>query len=108
MDQWIFPWWHTQGGLNYNAAGNAELDGLLEQQRAETDLEAKKVIWRQVWDIIHDQVWDLWWPESLNRYVWHNYMLNYRPHGLMGSYVCYTSNQARAVWLDDGAPGLDR
>ena len=108
MDQWIFPWWHTNGGLNYNAAGNADLDALLEKQRASTDLDEKKETWQQVWDIVHDQVWDLWWPEASPRRAHHNYMLNYRTHGLMGSYVCYSSQQARAIWLDDGAPGLDR
>ena len=108
MDQWIFPWWHSKGGLNYNNVNDAEMDSLLESQRTELDPEAKKDIWLKVWDRIHDQVWDFWWPVGLARVAWHNYMLNYRYHSLMGSYVCYTSNQARAIWLDDGAPGLDR
>ncbi|MEZ4502155.1 MAG: ABC transporter substrate-binding protein [Dehalococcoidia bacterium] len=109
MDQNIFGWWHTQGGLNYNAAGNAELDMLLEKQRALTDAAEKKEVWQQVWDIIHDQVWDLWWPEAYRRYAWHNYALNYRPHGATGPVgSCYTSDQVQTMWLESGAPGLDR
>ena len=108
MDQWIYPWYHTTGGLNYNAKGSAELDALLDQQRAVASLDEKKAIWQQVWDTIHDQVWDLWWPEALLRRNWHNYVLNYRGHGLMGPFTCYNAQQARALWLDDGAPGLDR
>jgi hypothetical protein len=53
-------------------------------------------------------VYQAWFPEPLVRVAWHNYVMNYRWHGLMGSYVCYTSDQARTIWLDDGAPGLDR
>jgi ABC-type transport system substrate-binding protein len=108
MDQWIFPWYHTKGGLNYNNKGDAGLDRLLEQQRAETQLEAKKAIWLKVWEKIHDEVWDLWWPEAFSRRAWHNYVMNYRGHGLMGTYTCYVSGQARAMWLDDGAPGVKR
>ncbi len=102
MDQWIFPWYHTEGSLNYNAAGNEDLNALLEKQRAETDLEAKKETWQQVWDIIHDQVWNFWWPERLTRTAWHNYVLNYRRHGITGSWSCYNSDTIRSVWLDEG------
>ena len=102
MDQWIFPWYQTEGGLNYNAKGNAELDELLVGQRRETDLEAKKGIWRQVWEVIHDQVWDFWWPVGFADTAWHNWMINFRPHGWMGSWSCYASDQFRASWLDEG------
>jgi hypothetical protein len=62
------------------------------------------VLWQKVWDRIHDQVWDFWWPQPLNRYAKHNWVMNHRPHGLMGSYVCYTSGQVRAMWLTEDAP----
>jgi peptide/nickel transport system substrate-binding protein len=108
MDQWIFPFYHSTGGTNYGSVNDPDLDAMLEAQRAEADLDAKTEIWRQVWDRIHDQVYQAWFPEPLVRVAWHNYVMNYRWHGLMGSYVCYTSDQARTIWLDDGAPGLDR
>ena len=108
MDQWIFPWYHSRGGLNYNNVDDPDLDKMLEAQRAETDLEAKKDIWLQVWDRIHERVYDIWWPEAHARRAWHNYVLNHRGHAMAGTYVCYTGGQARAIWLDDGAPGVNR
>ena len=80
------------------------MDKLLEGQRAETDPEAKKELWQQVWDMIHDQVWDVWYPVGLSRTAWHNYVLNYRPHGLMGGFVCYTSSNVKTMWFDEGSP----
>jgi peptide/nickel transport system substrate-binding protein len=108
IDQWIFPWWHSRGGLNYNNVNDAELDTLLERQRAEIDPAAQRETWRAIWDRVHDRVYDVWWPEAHTRGAQHNYLLNMRWHGLIGSYLCYGSDQARAVWLDDGAPGLRR
>ena len=105
MDQWVYPFYHSNGGLNYNAVGDIELDSLLDQQRREADAEARQDIWRQIWDRIHAQVYNFWWPEPHSRRAWHNYLLNYRGHGLMGTYVCYTSQNARIIWLDEGAPG---
>ncbi len=102
MDQWTYAWWHTTGSLNYNASGNAEMDALLEQQRAESDTEAKKEIWSKMWNIIHDQVWNFWWPEALARTSFHNYVLNYRRHGIRSTWSCYNSDTIRAVWLDEG------
>ncbi len=102
MDQWVYPWYHTGGSLNYNAKGDAELDALLEQQRAEANMEAKTELWGQIWDIIHDRVWDFWWPQAFGRLAWHNYVLNFRGHGWMSSWTCYISDQARAMWLDEG------
>ncbi len=102
MDQWTYAWWHTQGSLNYNGSGNAELDALLDQARAETDVEARREQWQGIWDIVHDQVWNFWWPERLRRTAWHNYVLNYRAHGINGTWSCYNSDTIRAVWLDEG------
>ena len=102
MDQWSYAWWNTNGSLNYNASGNAEMDALLDQQRAEADPEARKEIWFKMWDIIHDQVWNFWWPEGLSRTAFHNYVLNYRRHGITGSWSCYNSDTFRSVWLDEG------
>lgn len=104
MDQWIYPWWHSRGGLNFNNVNDPAMDKLLEDQRDESDPEAKQAIWQQVWDHIHDQVWDIWWPEAFNRSAWHNYAINYRPHGLMGGFLCYTGNNVKSMWLDAGAP----
>ncbi len=108
MDQWIYPWWHSRGGLNFNNVNDAELDTLLNRLRAETDEGARHELWRKIWARVHDRVYDIWWPEAHTRGAQHNYLLNMRWHALIGSYLCYGSDQARAVWLDDGAPGLAR
>ena len=104
MDQWIFPWWHSQGGLNFNNVSDPDMDSMLEAQRASSDLAEKQAIWRQVWERIHDQVWDAWWPEPLRRHAHHNWIMNMRPHALMGEWVCYTSGQSRAMWMTADAP----
>ena len=104
MDQWIFPFYHSAGSLNYGSINDSDLDALLVKQRAETDPAAQKDLWMQVWNRIHDKVYQMWFPEPLIRAVWHNYLLNYRQHGLMGTYQCYASDQSRALWIDEGAP----
>ena len=104
MDQWIFPFYHSAGSLNYGSVNDPDLDTLLLNQRAETDADAKLELWKQVYDRIHDKVYQAWFPEAQNRSVWHNYFLNMREHGWMGSYTCYAGDQARAMWIDDGAP----
>ena len=55
-----------------------------------------------MFEIIHDQVWNFWWPESLTRTAFHNYVLNYRRHGITGTWGCYNADTLRSVWLDEG------
>ncbi len=108
MDQWIYPFYHSQGGTNYGNVNDPQLDTLLESQRTEPDPDTQKDLWKQVYDRIHDKVYQAWFPEALVRSTWHNYVMNYRQHALMGSIVCYSNDQARAMWLDDGAPHSGR
>jgi len=108
MDQWIYPFYHSAGNLNYGSVNDADLDELLVKQRSETNPDAQKELWLQVSDRIHDKVYQAWFPEPLMRPSWKNWMLNFRHHGLMGSYTCYAGDQARSIWLDDGAPGIVR
>lgn len=104
MDQWIYPFYHSDGGTNYGNIKDTTLDTMLEKQRVEADPDAQKEIWRDVWDRIHDKVYQAWFPEPLVRVAWHNYVMNHRYHGLMGSFVCYSNDQVRSMWLDEGAP----
>jgi len=104
MDQWIYPFYHSGGSLNYGSVNDPELDDLLVKQRAESNPDAQVELWRQVYDRIHDKVYQAWFPEAQNRSVWHNYLLNMREHGWMGSHTCYAGDQDRAMWIDDGAP----
>ncbi len=108
MDQWIYPFYHSTGSTNYGSINDSTLDGLLVKQRQATDAAAKKEVWQQIYARIHDQVYQAWFPEPRIRVAWQNYMLNYRYHAFMGSYTCYAADQSRAIWLDDGAPGVNR
>ena len=107
MEQWIYPWNHSKGGLNYNNINDPDMDRVLEAQRAEVDLEAKKVLWQEFWDLLHDRMYDVYYPVGLARRAWHNNVLNYRGHGLMGPWVCYTSDQVRSMWIEDQFPGFN-
>ncbi|TAK79211.1 MAG: ABC transporter substrate-binding protein [Dehalococcoidia bacterium] len=102
MDQWLTPFYHSKGSLNYGSIDDKDLDALLAKQRAETNPEAQKEVWNQINTLIHDKVYQAWWPVALGRTAWHNYFLNYRPHGLVGTVPCYAGGQLRSVWLDEG------
>jgi ABC-type transport system substrate-binding protein len=106
VDQAVFPWYHSQGGLNHANVNDTEMDRLVVAQRREQDKERQKALWKDIEARILDQLWNVFFPTSVfSRGFWHNYMVNYRPHGI-GSYVCYGNAMARAVWLDAGAPGV--
>ncbi len=106
MDQWLQPFYHSKGSLNYGSVEDPALDALLAKQRAESNPAAQKEIWNQISTMIHDKVYQAWWPVALQRNAFHNYVLNYRAHGLAGPWTCYGNDQARSVWLDEGAnPG---
>ena len=105
MDQWIYPFYHSEGSLNYGSINDAALDDLLVKQRSESNADAQKELWFDIQAHIHDKVYQAWFPEVMARPVWHNYMLNFRHHGWIGSYGCYSSDQARALWLDGGKWG---
>jgi len=104
MDQWLFPFYHSAGSLNYGSINDATLDDLLVKQRAETNADAQRDLWMQISDHVHDMVYQMWYPVGFQRAVWHNYVLNYRGHGWAGTWGCYSSEQARSIWLDEGAP----
>ncbi len=104
VDQAVFPWYLSTGGLNFNNVDDADMDRMLIAQRGETNPDAQKEIWQDIEDRIFDQVWDVFFPETaFRREIFHNYMVNYRVHGV-GNYTCYANAQARAVWLEEGAP----
>ncbi|MPZ98631.1 MAG: hypothetical protein GEU80_04680 [Dehalococcoidia bacterium] len=44
FDMCCYPWYHSDGATNYNNVNDAEMDSMLEAQRAESDLEARKEI----------------------------------------------------------------
>lgn len=104
VDQIAFPFMHSTGGANFGSIDDPDLDALIEAQRREPDDDARRDLWKQIWDIDLEQVYYMYLPENAARHsMWHNYMLNFRPHGL-GGFTCYGNGIARSVWLDEGAP----
>jgi len=106
VDQSVFPFYHSAGGANFGNLNDPEMDRLVEAQRKEQDPEAQKEIWLDIWNRELDIVYDVFLPLSGGNggSFWHNYVINWRPHGI-GSSTCYGNGQIRAVWLDEGAPG---
>ena len=106
VDQSVYPFYHSKGGLNFGNLNDPEMDSLLEAQRREQDLDTQKGIWKDIWDRELDIVYDVFMPLSGGEggSFWHNYVANYRPHGI-GSVTCYANGMIRSVWLDEGAPG---
>ncbi len=105
VDQAVYPWYHSAGGLNHNNVNDAEMDRLVTAQRQETNEEAKLEIWRDIEERIFDQVWEVFFPGvGMNRIFWHNYMINFRPSSVASVFSCYGDAKARHVWLDEGAP----
>ena len=103
VDQWLYPFYHSNGGLNFGNRNEPALDQLLEAQRSELDPEAQHELWIEIWNMQHDQIWDVFFPtNTLSRGFWHNYVLGYRP--FPSGLSCYGNSQLRSVWLDEGAP----
>ncbi|MFN8638912.1 MAG: ABC transporter substrate-binding protein [Dehalococcoidia bacterium] len=104
VDQVVFPWYYSKGGVNHANVNDPDMDKLLLDQRKETNPEAQKDLWKKIERKYFDEVWQVWFPINvIGRAFWHNYMINFRPHGI-GEYTCYANGQARGVWLDEGAP----
>jgi peptide/nickel transport system substrate-binding protein len=100
IDGWIYPWYITGGGLNYNGVSNPELDNLLKAQRREPDTNKRKEILRQIDKLLLDQNYDIWWPQAWYRQVWTPSLKNFRPHGFMGTSTCYSCEQFNRAWME--------
>ncbi|PKN81164.1 MAG: hypothetical protein CVU47_07795 [Chloroflexi bacterium HGW-Chloroflexi-9] len=101
VDQTIYPWYHSKGGLNHNNVNDAAMDKLVSDQRVEADPVKKMELWREIEAKIYDQVWDVFTPTNFQRRgLFHNYVINFRQHGL-GALTTYCTAQLRAVWLDN-------
>ena len=101
VDQTIYPWYHSKGGLNHSNHNDETMDKLVTAQRQEQNTAKQKEIWKQVSDRIYDQVWEVFTPvNSRRRGLWHNYVMNFRQHGL-GALTTYGTQQMRGIWLDN-------
>ena len=102
IDGWIYPYYITGGGLNYNNVSDPQLDTLLKAQRKETDATKRREILRQLDAHLNDQNYDVWYPQAWSRAAWPSWVKNFRPHGFTGTIPCYSAGQVRAVWMDKG------
>ncbi|MFN8639118.1 MAG: ABC transporter substrate-binding protein [Dehalococcoidia bacterium] len=105
VDQSVYPFYHSKGGLNFGNLNDPEVDKLVEAQRRELKLDVQKDIWKQLWNKELDIVYDVYLPlgPTSGGSFYHNYVVNWRNHGI-GSSTCYANGGIRAVWLDQGAP----
>ena len=103
VDQTLYPWYHSKGGLNHSNHDDPEMDKIVTAQRQERDPKKQKELWKQAEDRIYDQVWEAFTPVNLQRRgMFHNYVMNFRQHGL-GALTTYCTAQLRAVWLDSAS-----
>lgn len=102
IDGWIYPWYITGGGLNYNDVTDPQMDNLLKAQRKEPNAAKRKDILVQIEKMILDQNWDIWWPQAWYRQAWTPSLKNFRPHGFMGTSTCYNCQQFQSVWISQG------
>ena len=101
VDQTLYPWYHSKGGLNHNNHNDPTIDQLVTAQRQELDPKKQKEIWQQAQNRIYDQVWEAFTPVNFQRRgMFHNYVLNFRQNGL-GALTTYCTAQMRWVWLDN-------
>ena len=102
IDGWIYPYYITGGGRNYNYVSNPQFDALLKAQRKEADPNQRKTILRQIDQIILRENYDIWWPQAWYRQSWNVSLKNFRQHGFMGTSTCYACEQMSRVWFDKG------
>jgi ABC-type transport system substrate-binding protein len=105
VDQAVYPFYHSKGGVNFGNLQDRQMDTLVEQQRREQNPTAQKEIWKKIWDRELEIVYDVFLPlgPTTGGSFFHNYVIGYRAHGIGGS-TCYANRQLKGVWLDEGAP----
>lgn len=57
MDGWTYDALHSASPANLWNASDPEMDRLVERQRSELDPEARRALWKQIWDRELDQVY---------------------------------------------------
>jgi peptide/nickel transport system substrate-binding protein len=105
VDQALYPFFHSQAGLNHNNINDAEMDRLVTAQRREQNADRQKELWSQAEARMLDQVWSVYYPSTVNqRIFYHNYVINMRPHGIASTLSCYGDQKSSRIWLDEGSP----
>jgi peptide/nickel transport system substrate-binding protein len=77
IEDFTYALFQTESSRNYGGWGNAELDELFAQGRAETDLETRKEIFREIQAVIAENVWIVDLARATSLEVSHPYVKDY-------------------------------
>ncbi len=95
VDQYLYPHLHSTGALNYARGSDAHLDELLEQQRRETDVEARIAVLHELQRYFIEELnWFIVLPTNESHAVWWPELRDYKEHVSFGQY------QLRRAWLE--------
>jgi peptide/nickel transport system substrate-binding protein len=99
-DGWLYPFYSSSGGTNYNGVSDPDLDKMLDAQRKELDATKRKDILKQIDVHLHDQNYDIFFPQPWDRQMWSSSIKNFRNNGFMGHSQCYLAGEYPQVWID--------
>lgn len=51
-----YPWWHTNGGINFSHFSDAEVDDVLERAREEVDQDKRRELYRYATELFQEHV----------------------------------------------------
>jgi peptide/nickel transport system substrate-binding protein len=86
VDQAVYPWYLSTGGLNFNNVNDAEMDRLLIAQRGEATRRLRGSSGSRSRTATSTRCGTCSSPRPCPAETFHNYLVNYRPHGI-GTYL---------------------
>ena len=102
LDDWLYPYFHTNGPKNSFLLSDPELDRLLDAQRAEFDIEQRRQLGYEIQHYLLDKVLArLDWVSQITRTTGWNYGRNTRPMIWFGNMFHLAS-----YWLDSSDPAF--
>jgi peptide/nickel transport system substrate-binding protein len=96
-DRGLYSYFHSRGAANNTHFANAQVDSLLEKQRGEFDLEARKKIVREIQLLLIDEAPDVWLVAPGGITLVRNRLKNYK-HMVGGNSNLY--RQWEFCWFD--------
>ena len=100
LDDWVYPYFHSQGAKNSFMLADPELDRLLEAQRAEFDFERRQRLGYEIQHYLLDKVAArLDWTSFVTRATNWQYLKNYVAQPWMGQNFLRAND-----WLDRTHP----
>jgi peptide/nickel transport system substrate-binding protein len=100
LDDWVYPYFHSQGSKNSFMLADSTLDGMLEAQRVEFDWQRRQQLGYDIQHYLLDNVLArLDWISNVARWAEWPYRRNRRPQPWFG-YLFNLANE----WLDRDHP----